>query len=69
MNLTAVLHSPLAKGAASGALAAFTTDLLAFRKWTSFHDAVEYDWSIALFRWCQGAFFGAIAAAGLGAIS
>ena len=62
------LHHPIVKGALSGALAAASVDLAAFRAWKNVHDALTYQWSTAAFRWFQGAVLGALASAGLGAL-
>lgn len=66
--LLAILANPLVHGALQGALAAATVDLLAFRKWSSWDDAAKYDWSVASWRWLQGAMTGLMAAAGLNAV-
>ena len=61
-------HETLVKvgaGAISGLLAAAAVDFHAFKAWQSFGDAKAYNWPVALFRWCQGAVMGAVAALGL----
>lgn len=60
------LHSAIGRGALSGLAAAAAADFAAFRAWKSFDDALNYQWRVALFRWCQGAVVGAATAAGLG---
>lgn len=67
-DLLWILHSPLTKGAASGLLSAASTDFLAFKSWKSFHDAAEYQWGTAFWRWLQGAVLGGVGAAGYGAM-
>lgn len=64
-----LLANPLLNGAVTGLLAAASVDFAAFRAWKSFDDAKTYDWSVALFRWVQGAIVGVVAAAGLGVIA
>lgn len=59
---TAIWH-----GALSGLLAAVMVDYAAFRTWQSFEAAKSYNWSVAIWRWLQGAVSGAVAGAGLGA--
>ncbi len=66
--LTILLHHPIVRGAASGALAAAVVDVHAFLTWKRVQDVVAYDWRTAAFRWAQGAVTGALAAAGLGAL-
>jgi len=63
------LSLPLVQGAISGAVAAALIDFAAFRSWKSFNDALSYTWSIALFRWVQGAVVGAVTSLGLGVTS
>lgn len=69
MTFADLLHSHILNGAISGALAAASVDINAFRQWKSFDDAAAYDWKKALFRWVQGAIVGALSAAGIGAIA
>ena len=66
--MSAFLASPIIHGAITGLVTAAAVDVHAFRSWQSFHDAAVYSWSTAIFRWCQGAICGAIAAAGLGVV-
>jgi hypothetical protein len=69
MNYLALIgHSPLAHAALIGALSAGGIDFQAFRSWKSFHDAEQYNWSVALFRWLQGAGLGLITALGIGGL-
>lgn len=63
--LLTILHHPITHGALTGWVAAAGVDFVAFKNWKSFHDAVTYDWGIAIWRWFQGAATGALAAAGL----
>lgn len=58
----------IAKGAVAGAIAAAQVDFQSFKSWKTVNDALTYSWSVALFRWVQGAVLGALAAAGLGGI-
>jgi hypothetical protein len=69
LDFSAILNSHLTQGAISGALAAASVDINAFRQWKSFDDAAAYDWKKAAFRWMQGAIVGFLAAAGLGGIT
>ncbi len=66
--LTIIGHSPYAHAALVGALTAASTDFQAFRSWKSFHDAEQYNWSVAAFRWLQGAGLGLITAVGIGGL-
>jgi hypothetical protein len=66
--LMLVTRSPLAHAALIGALTAASTDFQSFRSWKSFHDAEQYNWSVALFRWLQGAGLGLITAIGIGGL-
>lgn len=58
------LHHPVAqaaiKGALTGAGAAAVVDFNNFRAWKDWHDVLTYSWSLATFRWFQGAFVGAV---------
>ena len=63
-----LLHSPILRGALSGLIAAAAVDFAAFRAWQSFQDARTYQWSLAFFRWGQGAILGALSAAGLSGV-
>lgn len=62
------LHYPVVRGAVSGVIAAAVVDIHSFMSWTNYHEALEYNWSTAIFRWAQGAIAGAITAAGYGAL-
>ena len=66
--VVSLAHHPLMHAALAGAIAAAGTDLLAFRSWQSWHEFATYHWSVATFRWFQGAVTGALAFAGLGAV-
>lgn len=59
------IHNPIIAGAISGLLSAAAVDFAAFRKWQSFADAASYSWSVAAWRWLQGAVIGAVSGAGL----
>ena len=65
--LHAILTSRITAGALSGLLSGAAGDFMAFRAWKNWHDAVEYDWSTASWRWVQGAVIGAVTALGWGA--
>jgi len=67
-TLQLVINSPAFKGACAGALASARTDFDAFRTWHSFKDLEGYSWSIAAWRWFQGAIIGAVTAAGIGGL-
>lgn len=62
------LHHPYVQGAITGVVSAAVVDFAAFRSWKSFHEAHEYDWYTALWRWTQGAVVGLVSAAGIGLI-
>ncbi len=62
------LHNPLVAGAISGALAGAAVDIAAFRAFKTIDEFAAYSWATAAFRTVRGAIFGAMAAAGLGAI-
>ena len=64
--MTDLLHSPIVRGALSGLTAAALVDFAAFSSWASVHDAMVYNWSLAMWRWFQGAVIGAVTAAGVG---
>lgn len=66
MTFLDFLHNPLTQGAITGLIAAAAVDFQAFRNWKSFNDAASYSWSVAAFRWFQGAVVGLVTAAGLG---
>jgi hypothetical protein len=66
--LTAIGHSTYAHGALVGAVAAAGVDFQAFRSWKNFHDAEQYSWSTAIFRWIQGAVLGVVTAVGIGGL-
>lgn len=68
MTLSVLVHSPYFHGALTGWLSAAATDFHAFKAMQTFKDVQEYKWSVALFRWVQGAIVGLIAAAGLSAL-
>lgn len=63
------LENVYVKGALTGALAAAAVDIAAFRSWKSINEALEYEWSIAIFRWGQGAVVGFLTAAGIAGVA
>lgn len=67
-----MLSNPMLKtallGAAGGALAAARVDYAAFKSWKDVHEAMQYNWWTAVWRWFQGAVGGAIGALGAGAL-
>lgn len=56
------LHTPFARGAFGGLITAVVVDVQAFKKFQSWHDAAEYGWSLATFRWAQGFLLGGLGA-------
>lgn len=60
---------PLVAGAITGWVSAAAVDFAAFKSWQSFDDARKYSWSVAAWRWFQGAVVGLVAAAGLAGLS
>jgi hypothetical protein len=52
-------------GALSGLLGAARSDYEAFKAWKEAKDALSYNWSVALWRWFQGAVIGAVTMAGV----
>lgn len=68
-TIQTILHVPAVRGALAGVGSAAVVDLHAFLTWKNLQDAAKYDWGTAAFRWLQGAVTGALAGAGLGAIS
>lgn len=65
--LNVMTHTHLFVGGVAGALAAFTTDLLAFKKFQDWHDFTTYSWRVATFRWTQGFVLGMVGASVWGA--
>jgi hypothetical protein len=63
--MTEFFQHPVTRGALVGIVSLAIEDI---RRWKSFTDA-KFNFSIALWRWFQGAVTGAAAGAGLGAIS
>lgn len=61
------LQFSFVKGAIGGLAVAAWIDYKAFLSWKKWGDIYEYDWSVASFRWVQGAIVGAATGAGLGA--
>lgn len=47
-----------------GVATAMVIDFQAFRSWKSFQQFREYDWTLAVWRWSQGAVIGAVGAIG-----
>lgn len=71
MQVYLASHPVLAKalaGAVAGFGGAVLVDYAEFRKWKSFDDALTYNWSVAAFRWVQGAVGGVVAAFGYDAL-
>lgn len=52
-------------GALGGLLSAARADYEAFKAWDDYEDAISYNWSVALWRWVQGAIIGAVTMAGV----
>ena len=63
------LQHPIVKGAIAGMVTAAAVDFAAFRSWKSWQDALTYSWSLAAWRWFQGAVIGAVTAAGIGEVA
>ena len=63
-----VLHSSVLHSALIGAVAAAGVDYHAFLTWKSFGDVKSYQWSVASFRWLQGAIIGALTTASIAGI-
>lgn len=57
---------PIAISAVAGLIAAIKTDVNA---WEHSEPGLKFDWKLAFRRWAAGAFFGAVAGAGLGNLS
>lgn len=53
-------------GAGTGFASAAKTDFDAFRKFKSVDEFATYSWSVAAWRWVQGAFVGAVTASPFG---
>ena len=68
-EMQTVLAYPAVRGALAGLISAALVDFAAFRSWKNFHDAAEYDWSTASWRWCQGAIVGAVTSSGISGLS
>jgi uncharacterized membrane protein len=62
------LRQPLVQSTVTGIVTAAAVDIAAFRSWQSWNDAANYSWSVAAFRWFQGALLGFLTGIGLGAI-
>ncbi len=67
--LMMIWHSPLFRAALTGALVAARMDYNAFASFKTIKDMETYSWSIAAFRWFQGAVVGFMAATGFNALS
>ena len=63
--MTDLFQHPIVQGAVQGFMAAAVVDVLAFRKWQRWEDAVVYDWRVASWRWVQGTITGALVAFGV----
>lgn len=68
MDFQAILGNKLFAGVLAGVTSAAVVDFAAFKSWKSWQEATEYNWSVAAWRWFQGAVGGLLAAAGLDAI-
>jgi hypothetical protein len=66
--LEGLLRTPVAIGAIGGALSAARTDYQAFRTWDEWSDVATYSWTLAAFRWFQGAVVGVVTALGITAL-
>lgn len=64
-----LMANPLIAGMVTGLVTAAAADFAAFKSWQSFDDARKYSWSIAAWRWFQGAVIGLITSAGLAGLS
>ena len=64
-----VLSNPIVHGALLGWATAAKIDYDAFKRWQNWHDAAEYGWGVATWRWVKGAAIGAVGSAGLGLLS
>jgi len=58
----AVWHNPYFQLGVAGAAVAARVDYNAFISFKSLHDAAEYDWGIAAWRWFQGFTIGVLGA-------
>lgn len=65
----AFIANPYVAGALSGLAAAAVVDFGAFKTWKSFEEAAAYDWTLAAWRWGQGAITGLVAAFGIQGLS
>ena len=59
------LSHPIVQGTVTGLLSAAAVDFAAFKSWKNVQEALTYNWTVAVWRWFQGAAVGAISAAGL----
>lgn len=60
-----LLHQPVVRGALIAFVTAFGVDLHTWKSWGD----VAFNWRTASFRWVSATIFGALAGAGLGAVS
>lgn len=60
-----ILSNSFVKGALVGWATAAKQDYAAFKTWKSFQDAMHYNWSVAVWRWIEGAITGAALGGGL----
>lgn len=65
MVIQTIWQNPATKGALVGWATAAKQDYAAFKSWKSFQDAMHYNWSVAIWRWIEGAITGAAIGAGL----
>lgn len=63
-----LLANPLVRGAITGWVVASAADIVAFRSWKSYDEAMKYDYKIMAWRWGQGIVGGVLTALGLGAL-
>jgi len=68
MDISVILHSAAFKGALAGLISAAGVDLHAFSGMKSADEFLRYSWTLAAFRWVQGAALGALTGLGYGAI-
>jgi uncharacterized membrane protein len=62
------VHSPIVVAALAGFISAASVDFTAFKKWQSWQEGLQYNWSLATWRWVQGVIIGAVTGAGFGVV-